>query len=87
MTLKLRHSFFLQEKLVKMENEEFEKYKESLAVQRLEKPKKLSAECSRYWSEITSQQYNFERGTHIRTLKNFLLIYQYIVSYYNISMF
>ena len=46
-----------------MENDEFEKYKESLAVQRLEKPKKLSAECARYWSEITSQQYNFERGT------------------------
>ena len=45
-----------------MEEDEFEKYKESLAVQRLEKPKTLSAECSRFWSEITSQQYNFERG-------------------------
>lgn len=46
-----------------MANDEFEKYKEALAVQRLEKPKKLSAESARYWSEITSQQYNFERGT------------------------
>ncbi|CAB3989452.1 insulin-degrading enzyme isoform X1 [Paramuricea clavata] len=53
----------MQEKLTEMENDELEKYKESLAVQRLEKPKKLSAECARYWSEITSQQYNFERDT------------------------
>jgi insulysin len=53
---------FFQEKLAGIEDDEFEKYKESLAVQRLEKPKKLSAECMRYWSEITSQQYNFDRG-------------------------
>jgi secreted Zn-dependent insulinase-like peptidase len=62
---------FSQEKLTEMENDEFEKYKESLAVQRLEKPKKLSAECARYWSEITSQQYNFERGTCMETLPEF----------------
>ena len=55
---------FIKEKLAAIENDEFEKFKESLAVQRLEKPKKLSAECVRYWSEITSQQYNFERGIH-----------------------
>ena len=45
-----------------MKEEEFEKYKDSLAIQRLEKPKKLSAEALKYWSEITSQQYNFDRG-------------------------
>ncbi|XP_028391087.1 insulin-degrading enzyme-like [Dendronephthya gigantea] len=62
----------MQEKLATMEDEEFEKYKESLAVQRLEKPKKLSAECGRYWAEITSQQYNFERDStevaYLRTI-------------------
>lgn len=51
----------MQEKMEKMEEEEFEKYKDSVAVQRLEKPKKLSAETLRYWNEITSQQYNFDR--------------------------
>ena len=64
---------FSQEKLDAMENDELEKYKESLAVQRLEKPKKLSAECVRYWSEITTQQYNFERGKCLVTLSEFLL--------------
>ena len=52
-----------QKMLAEMENSEFEKFKESLAVHRLEKPKKLSEECSRYWLEITKQQYNFDRGT------------------------
>lgn len=48
-----------------METDEFENFKESLAVQRLEKPKKLYAESVRYWSEISSQQYNFNRGIYI----------------------
>ncbi|KAI4457948.1 nardilysin [Holotrichia oblita] len=46
-----------------MPEEEFTKHKEALAVQRLEKPKQLSHQSSIYWSEITSQQYHFDRAT------------------------
>ncbi|KAF4527050.1 hypothetical protein B566_EDAN001599 [Ephemera danica] len=53
--------FSLEEYLEKMGTEEFERHKQALAAQRLEKPKKLSARTARYWSEINSQQYNFER--------------------------
>ena len=56
-----------------MSLEEFERHKEALAAQRLEKPKKLSVLSARFWSEITSQQYNFDRANievaHLRTMK------------------
>jgi insulysin len=56
-----------------MTSEEFERHKEALAAQRLEKPKKLSVLSARFWSEITSQQYNFDRANievaHLRTLQ------------------
>lgn len=45
-----------------MTQEEFHRHKTALAAQRLEKPKKLSALSARFWSEITSQQYNFDRA-------------------------
>lgn len=55
-----------------MPDEEFERHKEALAAQRLEKPKRLSARSSRFWAEITSQQYNFDRVNievaYLRTL-------------------
>lgn len=45
-----------------MEEEEFQKHVDALAVKRLEQPKKLSAQNARFWSEIISQYYNFDRG-------------------------
>jgi insulysin len=51
-----------QDYIVEMTSEEFERHKEALAAQRLEKPKKLSALSARFWLEITSQQYNFDRA-------------------------
>lgn len=55
-----------------MSDEEFERHREALASQRLEKPKRLSALSARFWSEITSQQYNFDRAqievAYLRTL-------------------
>lgn len=45
-----------------MTDEEFKNHIEALAVRRLDKPKKLSSECSRHWKEILSRQYNFDRG-------------------------
>jgi secreted Zn-dependent insulinase-like peptidase len=44
-----------------MKEEEFETNKLSLIAKRLEKPKKLSGRAGKYWSEIVSQQYNFNR--------------------------
>ena len=40
---------------------EFERHKTALAVQRQEKPKKLSHRALRYWSEITNGEFFFDR--------------------------
>ena len=45
-----------------MSEEEFQKHVTALSTKRLEKPKKLGTQCLQYWSEIVSQQYNFDRG-------------------------
>jgi len=47
-----------------LSEEQFQKHVEALADRRLEKPKKMSSQSSRYWSEIISQQYNFDRGNN-----------------------
>lgn len=44
-----------------MTEEQFNKHKESLAVNRLEKPKIMSTLSSIFWHEISSQLYNFDR--------------------------
>ncbi|XP_005991607.1 insulin-degrading enzyme isoform X2 [Latimeria chalumnae] len=44
-----------------MSEEAFQKHIQALAIRRLDKPKKLTAECAKYWGEIISQQYNFDR--------------------------
>ncbi|XP_026869912.2 insulin-degrading enzyme isoform X4 [Electrophorus electricus] len=44
-----------------MVEEAFQKHIQALAIRRLDKPKKLAAECAKYWGEIISQQYNFDR--------------------------
>lgn len=51
----------MEEALEKMNEEEFQKHITALSVKRLEKPKKLGTQCAQYWSEIVSQQYNFDR--------------------------
>ncbi|XP_041865501.1 insulin-degrading enzyme-like [Melanotaenia boesemani] len=55
-----------------MSEEAFQKHIQALATRRLDKPKKLSAECAKYWGEIISQQYNFDRDNievaHMKTL-------------------
>lgn len=45
-----------------MSEEAFQKHIQALAIRRLDKPKKLSAECAKHWGEIISQQYHFDRG-------------------------
>lgn len=54
-------SFILQQTLKDMSVEEFERHKTALSVRRQEKPKQLSHRAVRYWSEITTGQYFFDR--------------------------
>ena len=44
-----------------MSTEEFERHKTALAVRRQEKPKQLSHRAVRYWSEIMTGEYLFNR--------------------------
>ncbi len=44
-----------------MSEEEFEKNKSALEDKRLEKPKKLSSRTAKFWGEIVSRHYNFDR--------------------------
>ena len=53
--------FRLGDSLATMDEAEFSQHVEALATKRLEKPKKLSVRNGRYWSEILSQHYNFDR--------------------------
>lgn len=56
-----------------MSDEAFQKHIQALAIRRLDKPKKLSAECAKYWGEIITQQYNFDRGEV--TQQTFTVVY------------
>nr|XP_033468874.1 insulin-degrading enzyme isoform X2 [Epinephelus lanceolatus] len=51
----------MEKSVEEMSEEAFQKHIQALAIRRLDKPKKLSAECAKYWGEIISQQYNFDR--------------------------
>jgi len=44
-----------------MSEEEFSKHVNALATKRLERPKRLAQQNSKYWSEIISSFYNFDR--------------------------
>lgn len=44
-----------------MTQEEFVQHRTALAVRKAEKPKKLIDRANLIWSEITTQQYNFEK--------------------------
>uniref|UniRef100_A0A8C1J616 Insulin-degrading enzyme n=1 Tax=Cyprinus carpio TaxID=7962 RepID=A0A8C1J616_CYPCA len=51
----------MEKSVEEMAEEAFQKHIQALAIRRLDKPKKLAAECAKYWGEIISQQYNFDR--------------------------
>ncbi|KAG1681085.1 Insulin-degrading enzyme [Nymphon striatum] len=55
-----------------MSDEEFQQNKTSLSEKRLEKPKRLYQQSNKYWSEIVSNQYNFDRGVEL-LFANFLV--------------
>ena len=51
----------MQPTLKEMPSEEFERHKLALSVRRQEKPKQLNHRALRYWSEITTGEYLFNR--------------------------
>uniref|UniRef100_A0AAX7U6Y9 Insulin-degrading enzyme n=1 Tax=Astatotilapia calliptera TaxID=8154 RepID=A0AAX7U6Y9_ASTCA len=59
----------MEKAVEEMSEEAFQKHIQALAIRRLDKPKKLSAECAKYWGEIISQQYNFDRGEERLTVE------------------
>uniref|UniRef100_A0A8C1TNZ3 Insulin-degrading enzyme n=1 Tax=Cyprinus carpio TaxID=7962 RepID=A0A8C1TNZ3_CYPCA len=69
----------MEKSVEEMGEEAFQKHIQALAIRRLDKPKKLAAECAKYWGEIISQQYNFDRGDmgfnhHVCSLQDLLAI-------------
>jgi insulysin len=44
-----------------MSEEEFLRHKDALSAQKLEKPKRLSVQFGKYMTEISLQQYHFDR--------------------------
>ncbi|XP_046427439.1 insulin-degrading enzyme isoform X1 [Neodiprion fabricii] len=67
--------------LVDMSEEEFHRHKEALAIKRLEKPKMMSTLSALFWSEISTQQYNFDKAnievSYMRTITKEMVIQFY----------
>ncbi|XP_041369113.1 insulin-degrading enzyme-like [Gigantopelta aegis] len=60
----------VEECISSMSDEEYQKHVKALAARRLEQPKKLSAQNAKFWAEISSQQYHFDRdNTEVAYLK------------------
>ncbi|XP_065207037.1 insulin-degrading enzyme [Planococcus citri] len=51
----------MQPYIEKMTDEEFETHKTTLATRKLEKPKQLAKLTNKFWGEISSRYYNFDR--------------------------
>uniref|UniRef100_A0A646QDK3 Insulin-degrading enzyme n=1 Tax=Hemiscolopendra marginata TaxID=943146 RepID=A0A646QDK3_9MYRI len=70
-----------------MTEDQFQKHREALVCHRLEKPKKMAHRTAKFWTEIASQQYNFDRDNievaHLKTLtKNDILeFYDKLIAY------
>lgn len=52
---------FVDHHIQDMSDKEFEAHKLALATRRLERPKKLYLQTAKYWTEIATHQYHFER--------------------------
>lgn len=75
---------FPQEHIEKMSDQEFVRHRDALAAQRLEKPKQLTAQSNLYWTEITSQQYHFDRAnTEVAYLKT--LTKEDVINFYKVT--
>ena len=76
--------FCLQGVLENMSGEEFLRHLDALIQRRLEKPKKMSSLTARWWTEIVSNQYNFDRETievdYLRTVTQPQLVQHFKVT-------
>lgn len=69
-----------------MPDEEFELHKTALATKKLEKPKQLSKLTGRFWKEISSRHYNFDRvELEVKELRS--LQKNHILSFYEVTIF
>lgn len=72
----------IRELLDNLSEKEFSEHVDSLVTKILEKPKKLQTEVDKYWIEICSQQYQFDRAQqnadYLRTLSK-----KDVVDFYN----
>lgn len=69
-----------------MSEEEFKRHKEALAAQKLEKPKRLSTQFGKFLTEISLQQYHFNRAqVEVAFLQT--LTKQQIIEYYKVSLY
>lgn len=69
-----------------MSEEEFDKYKDALAVKLLEKPKGLLKQAAVYQQEIDIHDYNFNRAQiEVEALKS--IVKKDIVKFYHVSNF
>lgn len=67
-----------------MPQEEFDRHKEALASQKLEKPKRLAAQFSKFLNEISLQQYHFDRANvEVAFLKT--VSKKQFIDYYKVS--
>ncbi len=66
------HSFYKE--IQELTPTEFDQFRESLIAKRMESPKNLGEETLRYWNEITSESYEFDRlNKEINALKKLTL--------------
>ena len=63
-----------------MPEEEYQKHVKALATKRLEQPKKLSTQNAKFWSEISSQQYHFDRGWLVSIIYKKNIVNQLLIS-------
>lgn len=67
-----------------MTDVEFDKHKEALKAQKLEKPKKMSSQFSIFMNEIGLQQYHFERSeVEVEILKS--ITKSQVLDFYKVS--
>ena len=74
-----------QKYITDMSDDQFKDNIEALTARRLEQPKTMLSQNAKYWSEIVSQQYNFDRGGQSNeNMMSFLFTFFYLKDNKNI---
>lgn len=71
----------MEQEIENLPDKKFNSYKDSLTANKIEKPKKMSTWFNKYWSEIASQEYHFNRSaSEVEILK--AITKEQILEYY-----